>query len=295
MTPTQQFPLRDIVETRLAEISDPFGAVAPALGNAMEQAALSPGKRFRAVLMLMVAERSGGVCDATVDAACAVELVHAASLIFDDLPCMDDARTRRGLPATHVAHGEGRAVLAGIALITEAMRVLGEARGASPEIRAQLVSAMARAMGPAGLCAGQEMDLHAAKDADGVTREQDLKTGVLFVAGLQMLSVIKGLNATETDQLVAFGRQLGRVFQSYDDLLDVIGDKATIGKDTGRDAAAPGPRRGLMAVGQMGDVAQHYHASRAQLDELMRTRLFRGGEIADLLARVLPYEVRRSA
>ncbi|WP_282602806.1 polyprenyl synthetase family protein [Paracoccus sp. PARArs4] len=295
MTPTQQFPLRDLVEIRLAQISGQFGAISTPLGAAMSDAALSPGKRFRAVLMLMVAESSGGVCDAMVDAACAVEMVHAASLIFDDMPCMDDARTRRGQPATHVAHGEGRAVLAGIALITEAMRILGEARGATPDQRARLVASMSRAMGPVGLCAGQDLDLHAPKDAAGIEREQDLKTGVLFVAGLEMLSIIKGLDKAETEQLMAFGRQLGRVFQSYDDLLDVIGDKASTGKDTGRDTAAPGPKRGLMAVGQMGDVAQHYRASRAQLDELMRTRLFRGGQIADLLARVLPHDIRRSA
>ncbi len=85
------------------------------LGAAMSHGALSSGKRFRGMLMLLAAEASGGVCDTIVDAACAVEMVHAASLIFDDLPCMDDAGLRRGQPATHVAHGESRAVLGGIA------------------------------------------------------------------------------------------------------------------------------------------------------------------------------------
>ena len=295
MTPTQTFPLRAMVDDRLARIADGFGTVSPPLGQAMGDAALSPGKRFRAVLMLMVGESTGGIHPAMVDAACAVEMVHAASLIFDDMPCMDDARTRRGQPATHVAHGEGRAVLAGIALITEAMRVLAEARETAPEIRARLLSVMARAIGPLGLCAGQDMDLHAAKDAAGVTREQDLKTGVLFVAGLEMIAVIRALDAAETAQLMAFGRQLGRVFQSYDDLLDVLGDAASTGKDTGRDAAAPGPGRGLMAVGPMAAATDHYRSSRARLDELMHTRILRGAGIADLLARVLPHEIRKGA
>ncbi|RJL02402.1 hypothetical protein D3P06_11205 [Paracoccus aestuarii] len=281
----------DLLQSRLEEIAGGFSAVSQPLGDAMRHAALSSGKRFRGMLLLMAAETTGGVCDTMVDAAAAVEMVHAASLIFDDLPCMDDASLRRGQPATHVAHGESRAVLAGIALITEAMAVLASARGASPQVRSMLVRTLSRALGPVGLCAGQDLDLHADKSASAVEQEQDLKTGVLFVAGLEMLALVKEFDDGERDQMIAFGRQLGRVFQSYDDLLDVIGDEKALGKTTGRDSAAPGPKRGLLAVGDMQNVSRHYEASRAQLNAMLRENRLQAPEIAALLDRVLPKAV----
>lgn len=111
------------------------------------------------MVLLIAGEATGGVTPALLDTACAVELVHTASLVFDDLPCMDNARMRRGRPATHLVHGECRAVLAGIALVTEAMRVLATAREADAEARARLVAILAAALGPRGLCAGQDLDL----------------------------------------------------------------------------------------------------------------------------------------
>lgn len=287
--------LQNLLQTRLQEIAERFGAVSPPLGMAMQHAALSPGKRFRGMLLLLAAEASGGVSDTIVDAAAAIEMVHAASLIFDDMPCMDDASLRRGQPATHVAHGESRALLAGIALITEATTVLATARGASGPVRATLVRILGDALGPKGLCAGQDLDLHGDKDRPGIEMEQDLKTGVLFAAGLEMLAVIQDFDDDEKVQVVAFGRQLGRVFQSYDDLLDVIGTPEGLGKSTGRDCAAPGPARGLLAVRDMQDVSRHYEASRAQLDAMLDHRRLRAPEIAALLERVLPYAVRNSA
>lgn len=283
---------RDLLDARLTQIASGFGAVSPPLGAAMSHAALSAGKRFRGMLLLLAAEQSGGVCQAMVDAACAIEMVHSASLIFDDLPCMDDAGLRRGLPATHVAHGESRAILGGIALITEGVAVVANARGADAATRAALVRILTRALGPQGLSAGQDLDLSADKSHAGIEREQDLKTGVLFVAGLEMLAVIKAFDDEEKAQMIAFGRQLGRVFQSYDDLLDVIGDQQALGKTTGRDSAAPGPRRGLLAVGDLHHVMRHYEASRAQLDAMLRSRRLQAPEIAALLERVLPYGVR---
>lgn len=286
---------RDLLNARLFEISEGFGAVSEPLGAAMGHAALSSGKRFRGTLLLLAAEASGGVCETMVDAAAAIEMVHAASLVFDDLPCMDDAKLRRGKPATHVAHGESRAVLAGIALITEAMAVLATARAASPQTRASLVRILTRALGPQGLCAGQDLDLHVEKDRAGIEREQDLKTGVLFVAGLEMLSVVKGFDEEDKLQMIAFGRQLGRVFQSYDDLLDIISDSASLGKDAGRDVQAPGPKRGLLAVADMQGASLHYRANRAQLDRMLRSHRLQAPEIAALLERVLPYGIKDSA
>jgi geranylgeranyl pyrophosphate synthase len=295
MTPDLNPLLQDLLHTRLQEIAGNFDAVSGPLGAAMRHAVLSPGKRFRGMLLLLAADASGGVSDAMVDSAAAVEMVHAASLIFDDMPCMDDARLRRGQPATHVVHGEGRALLAGIALITEAMSVLSTARNVQAPVRAALVRILSQALGPAGLCAGQDLDLHGSSDQAGIERAQDLKTGVLFAAGLEMLAVIHEFDDEERVQVVAFGRQLGRVFQSYDDLLDVIGTPESLGKDTGRDSAAPGPARGLLSVGDMQNVSRHYEASRAQLDAMLRHRRLRAPGIAALLERVLPYAVRDSA
>lgn len=279
----------------MSQVAAGFGAASPALGRAMEDAALSSGKRFRGVLLLMAAEAAGGACEASVDAAAALEIVHAASLVFDDLPCMDDARLRRGRPANHVLHGESRAVLAGIGLITEAMRLLATARGASAEMQAQLVAILSQALGPRGLCAGQDLDLSADKTPGGIQREQDLKTGVLFVAGLEMLATIKALDQDELDAMTAFGRQLGRVFQSYDDLLDLLGDSASTGKDTGRDRPAAGPARGTLAVASLQEVSRGYERHRAELDEMLRGRRVHHPEMQALLARVLPHRLQRSA
>ena len=277
-----------LVDHRMRVIVDEFGAQSPALGQAMRYAVLAPGKRFRGKLLLLVAEASGGVSDAVVDAACAVEMVHCASLILDDLPCMDDARMRRGRDATHVAHGESRAVLASVALITEANRVLAAARGVPPEMRLRLVEIMSDALGPRGLCAGQELDLYAEKTDAGVLREQDLKTGVLFTAALAMLAVIQKLDAADFARLAGFGAQLGRAFQSYDDLLDALGETEAVGKDTGQDSAAGLTMRGILAVRSLRDATQHYERQRSELDRMLRAHPSWAEDLSSFIDRVLP-------
>lgn len=276
-----------LIDERMKAIAAGFGGQSTALGTAMADAVLARGKRFRAMLMLLAAEATGGVSEALVDAACAVEMVHTSSLIFDDLPCMDDAHMRRGRDALHVAHGESRAILAGIALITEANRVLARARGANPATRARLVAILSEALGPDGLCAGQELDLHAEKTDAGVLREQDLKTGVLFTASLAMLSEIQGLSEVEAADLHIFGTQLGRVFQSYDDLLDVLGEEAAVGKDVGRDAAA-GLAHGILAVRGLAEATLHYESARAELDRMLRRHRIRTEALDRFITRVLP-------
>lgn len=276
-----------LVGDRLLAIVAGCGAESAALGQTMTYAILAPGKSFRGRLLLLAAEGSGGVSDAIIDAACAIEMVHCASLILDDLPCMDNARTRRGRDATHVVHGESRAVLAGVALITEANRLLATARGAPPEMRVRLVSILCEALGPHGLCAGQEMDLHAEKTDGGVLREQDLKTGALFTAALAMLAVIQNMDAAESARLGRFGAQLGRTFQSYDDLLDVLGSTTSTGKDTGRDADA-GLARGMLAVRCLREAARHYERQRSDLDHMLRAHPSWAGELRSFIGRVLP-------
>lgn len=277
-----------LVDDRLRAIVEGGGAQSAALGQTMTYAILAPGKRFRGRLLLLAAEGSGGASDAIVDAACAIEMVHSASLILDDLPCMDDAQTRRGRDATHVAHGESRAVLAAIALITEANRLLATAQGAPPEMRVRLVSILCEAIGSQGLCAGQELDLHAEKTDGGVLREQDLKTGALFTAALAMLAVIQNMDAAESARLGRFGAQLGRAFQSYDDLLDVLGSTTSMGKDTGRDSDAGRTKRGILAVRCLREAAQHYERQRTELDRMLRSHPPWANELRPFIDRVLP-------
>jgi geranylgeranyl pyrophosphate synthase len=287
--------LRGAIDDRLGELARGFGAASSGLGQAMAEAALAPGKRFRGMLMLLVGEATGGVSETLIDAACAVELAHTASLVFDDLPCMDGAAMRRGRATTHVAHGEGRAILAGIALVTEALRLLAAARGSDAPTRARLVATLAAALGPEGLSAGQDLDLNGAKDREALTREQDLKTGALFAASFEMLGMVQRLDPAESRSLAAVGRLLGRAFQSYDDLLDVVAEAGALGKDVGRDAAAPGRRRGLLAVHSLADAAGEYDALRADLEAVLARRPFETAPLSAYIAQVLPQAAPRAA
>lgn len=279
---------RDVLDARLAEVATGFSRASPALGRAMSEATLGGGKRFRAQLLLLAGDATGGVGPALIEAACAIELAHTASLIFDDLPCMDNAGMRRGRPTTHIAHGECHAVLAGIALVTESLRLLAVASGADTETRARLVAVLATALGADGLSAGQELDLFGAKDAAAVEREQDLKTGALFGAGFEMLCQIQRLDETETRTLSALGLTLGRAFQSYDDLLDVRADAAEIGKDIGRDVAGPGPKHGVLSIRTLPQAEAHYDLLRAELDHHLGCLRFDSRPLAAYISEVLP-------
>ena len=279
---------RKVVDARLCRIASGFDRASPALGRAMSEATLASGKRFRALLLLVAGDATGGVGPAMIEAACAIELAHTASLIFDDLPCMDDAGMRRGRPTTHIAHGECRAVLAGIALVTESLRLLAVAPGIDARTRARLVEILSAALGPDGLSAGQELDLFGAKDAAAVEREQDLKTGTLFCAGFAMLGAIQRLDGDEMLILAELGLTLGRAFQSYDDLLDVRAQSQEIGKDTGRDVAGPGPGRGLLAARTLQQAEAHYDLLRAELDHQLSSLYFDSRPLAGCIAAVLP-------
>ena len=275
---------RGIVEDNLAAITGGFGARSTGLGTAMREAVLAPGKRFRGTLILLAGAATGEVGPGLVDIACALELAHTASLVFDDLPCMDDASTRRGRATTHVAHGESRAILAGIALVTEALGLLATARGAEPAARARLVAILAGALGPAGLCAGQDKDLHAPKSPAGIVLEHDLKTGALFTAGFEMLAVLRDLPEARTAGLVGIGRLLGRAFQCYDDLRNVVEDRGA--------GSAPARRRPVEGAR---DAVARYAGLRAQLDAALADCPFDAGPLAGYIATVLPADIRRAA
>ena len=211
------------------------------LKAAMRASALSAGKRMRPLLLMLVARDLGCNSPALVDVACAVELVHAASLILDDMPCMDDASLRRGKPAIHVQFGEDVAILASVALLSRAFGILAQAQDITPATRSRLVAALAQTVGDQGLVRGQFEDLHGGRHGGARTPEQiattnELKTGLLLGVAVDMASIICHADERVAQQLRAFALAAGQAFQIKDDLLDGPGnDSAVTGKDTGKD------------------------------------------------------------
>jgi farnesyl diphosphate synthase len=172
-------------------------------------------------------------------AACAVEMVHTASLILDDLPCMDDAALRRGRPACHRVHGEANAVLAAFALLSRAYEVLAEgwAGGPEPALRTALTRELAAAVGADGMIAGQAADLSATDRAGFATLEfiHSRKTGALFVASAAMGALAAAALPAETLAVKAYAKNLGLAFQIVDDLIDATGAAEEAGKDVRQD------------------------------------------------------------
>lgn len=214
---------------------------APAqLGEAMRYAVLDGGKRLRPLLVLGAAEAVRGNMDAALRAACAVELIHAYSLVHDDMPCMDNDVLRRGKPTVHVAFGEAQALLAGDALQALAFELLApEGTDIPDRVQASLCRLLARAAGQAGMAGGQAIDLAAV--GKSLTEEElrqmhRLKTGALLQASV-MMGAACGETATHAlHGLAEYGRTLGLAFQVVDDILDVTADSATLGKTAGKDA-----------------------------------------------------------
>src|SRR5690349_16241089 len=185
---------------------------------AMRHAALGGGKRLRPFLLVETARLLGGDAEAALRAGTAIELVHAYSLVHDDLPAMDDDDMRRGKPTVHKAFDEATAILAGDALQTLAFEILADpATHPDPGVRARLVLALARAAGPSGMAGGQMLDLEAETgpepDEAAVRRLQAMKTGALLAAAVEMGAVIGDAGAGERERLEAFGTALGAAFQ----------------------------------------------------------------------------------
>ncbi|MFN8061373.1 MAG: polyprenyl synthetase family protein [Vicinamibacterales bacterium] len=203
--------------------------------RAMRYTLLAPSKRVRGVLAFLSAELCGHV-DRALPAAVAVELVHAASLILDDLPCMDDAPLRRGRPSNHVAFGEATALLAAFALLSRAFGVVAD--GYPPAVATRITKLLADTVGSTGLIAGQADDLEATGPLsfERLERIHRLKTGVLFNAAAVAGALGAGGSPDELTQLSAYAKNLGLAFQIIDDMLDVTGDPAVTGKAARQDA-----------------------------------------------------------
>jgi geranylgeranyl diphosphate synthase type II len=212
---------------------------APAVEAAIETSLFAPAKRLRPILSLLVTEVLKGSPEAVLPAACAVEMVHTASLILDDLPSMDDARTRRGRPTCHVAHGEATAVLAAFALLNRAFEILAGGWEGGPDAsgRGGIARELARAIGTDGMIAGQSADLIMTDRAiDFPTLEfiHSRKTGALFMASAALGALASRARPTDVAAVVAYAKNLGLAFQIVDDLIDVTGG-AEAGKDLGKD------------------------------------------------------------
>lgn len=226
---------RAAVERRLAELTPER---AGRLGDAARYALLSPGKRFRPMLTLLAAREFGAEASAALDAACAFEMVHTASLILDDLPCMDDAALRRGRATTHREFDEATAILASVGLLNRAFGVIAEDTSLSTSLKADLLRRLSDAVGFAGLVAGQAMDLEdRTRDRSAADLEllNHRKTGVLIMAAAEAGGLIAGATPDAVRQVGVFARHLGLAFQIHDDIVDVTGG-ADAGKDIGKDA-----------------------------------------------------------
>jgi farnesyl diphosphate synthase len=211
----------------------------------MRYAVLDGGKRLRPLLVLAACEAVGGHHEAALRAACAVELIHAYSLVHDDMPCMDNDILRRGKPTVHVQFGEATALLAGDALQALAFELLAPAGAGIPDaVQARLCRLLAQSAGHAGMAGGQAIDLAAVGRSlteDELREMHSLKTGALLQASVMMGAATGETGSAAHQGLADYGRALGLAFQVVDDILDVTADSATLGKTAGKDAAQDKP------------------------------------------------------
>ena len=238
------------------------------LTDAARYALLAPGKRLRPLLAMAAAEHWGGNPEDALDGGCAVEMVHAASLILDDLPSMDDASLRRGRATVHKVFGEDVAVLAAVALLARAFGVLSACAAIAPGARLRLSAELAEAVGFDGLTGGQTRDLHQRDGADlddlAVLNRQ--KTGVLFEVSAMVGALAAGADE-QIDAARRFGETLGSAFQIRDDLLDREADAALTGKDSGQDGDKPTVVSLLGAYGARARLLAELAAARAEAVE----------------------------
>ena len=290
--------LKDALKRIQAEVDAGFDALLPVpddararLVEAMRYAAIGGGKRVRPLLLTAVAELYGVDRGQAVRASLAIEAIHAYSLIHDDLPCMDDDAVRHGKPTVHKAFDEATAVLAGDALHAFAFEVLSDpALSGDPFTRAELVQCLATSSGAGGMAGGQMMDIAAESetfDLHTVTRLQQLKTGALLGAAVEMGAILGRLSPEGRGHLRGYARDIGLAFQIADDLLDHEGDEAAAGKALRKDDAA-GKATFVSLLGADRARAQ----GRALVDQAI-AHLAQHGPEADLLRELARYIVER--
>jgi len=241
MKPTAEFDawVRSEVDAVEAALQAWVPEDAPAgLGVAMRYGVLDGGKRLRPLLVLAAAQAVHGHAEAAMRAAVAVELIHAYSLVHDDMPCMDNDVLRRGKPTVHVQFGEAQAMLAGDAMQALAFEVLTPDTGVPPALQARLCSLLARSAGHAGMAGGQAIDLASIGvqlDERTLRDMHHRKTGALLQASVLMGAACGDVSAAQWSALADYGDALGLAFQVVDDILDVTQASSTLGKTAGKD------------------------------------------------------------
>ncbi len=221
------------VEAALRAVVDTWAGAPPLLVEAMAYSLFAGGKRLRPALAFGACELICGDDAPALPAACAIEMIHTYSLIHDDLPAMDDDDLRRGMPTCHVKFGEATAILAGDTLMTMAFDVLADAG------RTDVIREVARASGVNGMAGGQILDLEAEEnpvDLAGLQAIHRAKTGALIRCSVRTGAMLGGADAAQLDALTRYGEAIGLAFQIADDVLDIVGVEADIGKPVGSDA-----------------------------------------------------------
>ena len=233
------------VEAALGAWVAPVGSTPPSLAEPMRYAVLDGGKRLRPLLVLAASQAVSGKPEAAMRAACAVELIHAYSLVHDDMPCMDNDVLRRGKPTVHVRYGQASAMLAGDALQALAFELLTPEGSLVPmAMQASLCRMLARAAGGQGMAGGQAIDLASvglAISSEQLHEMHKLKTGALLLASVMMGAACGSPSAQAQAALSDYGTAMGLAFQVVDDILDVTADSQTLGKTAGKDAAQDKP------------------------------------------------------
>jgi farnesyl diphosphate synthase len=278
------------VEAALSEwvpLSAPAG-----LGEAMRYAVLDGGKRLRPLLTLAAARAVAGAAElpAAMRSACAVELIHAYSLVHDDMPCMDNDVLRRGKPTVHVAYGEAQALLAGDALQALAFELLTPEDGSvAPAVQARLCAALARAAGHHGMAGGQAIDLAHVGLAMTEVALRDMhrrKTGAMLEVSVHMGALSAGADGPTLACLQRHAQAIGLAFQVVDDILDVTADSATLGKTAGKDQANDKPTF-VSLLGLAGAQAQAQALLQEALAALDAAKLRDDGALRALAHRVV--------
>ncbi|CAG2127635.1 polyprenyl synthetase family protein [Cupriavidus plantarum] len=257
------------------------------LHEAMRYAVLGGGKRVRPLLVHAAGEVTGATPEACDAAACGVEMIHAYSLVHDDMPCMDDDDLRRGRPTVHKAYDEATALLVGDALQTQAFLVLTRAQMLSAEARMTLVAELAIASGSVGMAGGQAIDLQnvgLAMSREALEGMHRMKTGALLRASVRMGALCGNIDTAGLAALDRYAAATGLAFQVVDDILDVTADTATLGKTAGKDAANDKPTYvSLMGLDAARELAEQLRTTAHEALEGFGARAGRLAELADLI------------
>jgi geranylgeranyl diphosphate synthase type II len=281
---------RELIDQHLDRYSQFDSECPDRLRAAIRYSLLAPGKRLRPLLALTAAKMCGGQIDTALPGACAVEMIHTYSLIHDDLPAMDDDDMRRGQATCHVQFDEATAILAGDALIPRAFEILTQ-EISDPSVAARSCGVLASAAGASKLVGGQVDDLahqFAESDIELLQRIHNRKTGALLIASLQLGAISAKASPEQLASLEKYGKHLGLAFQIVDDLLDLKGDQAKMGKRTQKDSEL-----GKLTYPAVLGVAESESRAQQMADVAIESlRLF--GDAAEPLIFLAKYVVERS-